>query len=190
MLSILGEKRMASWYIYSSRGPVSVTCSSARAPANLISLGLHTKTQPPVSVALPLSSDCHHTAVSSPKAENCPAHTWLFTCGSVMSLDSLWYIWEGEAAGEWTGQGSGRRGWLGGWEECTEPAVLPMGNWTCGGDVRTVTWAPQESGSESGTVKKLVTETLSLTCENHWQEAWKAKKWGEMAEAGIVVLSR
>lgn len=114
MLSILGEKRMASWYIYSSRGPVSVTCSSARAPANLISLGLHTKTQPPVSVALPLSSDCHHTAVSSPKAENCPAHTWLFTCGSVMSLDSLWYIWEGEAAGEWTGQGSGRRGWLGG----------------------------------------------------------------------------
>lgn len=44
MLSILGEKRMASWYIYSSRGPVSVTCSSARAPANLISLNQNSAT--------------------------------------------------------------------------------------------------------------------------------------------------
>lgn len=41
-----------------------------------------------------------------------------------------------------------------------------------------IAWAPQESGSESGTVKKPVTETSSLACENGSQEAGKERKLG------------
>lgn len=37
------------------------------------------------------------------------------------------------------GLGSGQAG-RDGWEECTEPAVLPGQDWSCDGDVGNVAW--------------------------------------------------
>lgn len=184
---------MASWCTYSHRGPVSVTYSSARAPASLISLGPHLKTLSATcqSHTLPLSSDWATLQFHYPKAETvlhvpdspqvntcCWEHTWpSHVCGlTLMHLgrrSSCRMDWarvrqEGLAGRSALNQQCclGRTG-----------CVMEMWElWPGTGDSQE---APQESGSGNGTVKKPVTETSSLACQNSWKEAQKEKKWGE-----------
>lgn len=92
---------------------------------------------------------------------------------------------QGRSGGGWIGQELGRRVWMGGvhWATSAAEAGQDVG-WRCDDCehvymgqpgqlqvcIRVVDWG-RKAGEEP------VTETLSLACDNNWQETWREAKW-------------
>lgn len=146
-------------------------------------------TEPPCSFITPrlkLSCTCLTLHRWTPAVESTP--------DPAMSVDSLWCIWGGEAAGEWTGLGSGRRDWLGGVHWTSSVAWAGLDVWwrceNCGLAQEIARRHLKSLGQGMGLWRSLSQK------HHHWpvriveKRHKKRKNGGKMGEVEIVVPRR